>query len=192
MLAILMAFSRIPSDDSWVVTATVLSSLLFSSNDVFVAILRLVFGAVRLLNSSSSPLSSSIRDSSVDVFVIIRRLMFCALKLLDSSLSSSSTSILDSLAIEFCCVGASATARLPSICELPLLAATVAACIARLFPESESGEIGRSFTPVVLPTLLLYFRFPMFLQHFSQLPLRVPRSAARIFGLDAQILLELS
>ena len=36
LLAILIAFSRIPSSDSWVVTAIVLSSPLFSSDGVFV------------------------------------------------------------------------------------------------------------------------------------------------------------
>ena len=86
MLAILIAFSRITSDDSWAVTATTLSSLLFSSNDVFVTILRLVFGSVELLDSSLSFPSSSSCDSSIDAFVIIRLLMFCAFELLNSSL----------------------------------------------------------------------------------------------------------
>ena len=77
-----MAFSRIPSNDSWVVTATVFSSLVFSSNDVFAAVRRRTSEFI----SFFSP-SSSIRDSSVDVLVIVRRLMFCAFELLDSSLS---------------------------------------------------------------------------------------------------------
>ena len=68
-------------------------------------------------------------------FVIIRLLMFCAFELLNSYLSSSSTSILNP----------SATARLLSICELPLLATAVTAFIARLFLGSESGGIGTSF-----------------------------------------------
>ena len=53
--------------------------------------------------------------------------------------------MLDPPAIEFCCVGISATARLPSICELLLLAATVATFIARLYLRSESGGIGIFF-----------------------------------------------
>ena len=68
-------------------------------------------------------------------FVIIRLLMFCAFELLNSYLSSSSTSTLNP----------SATARLLSICELPLLATAVTAFIARLFLGSESGGIGTSF-----------------------------------------------
>ena len=47
-------------------------------------------------------------------------------------LSSHPTSILDSSAIEFCCVGVSTTARLLSICELPLLATALAAFIAQV------------------------------------------------------------
>ena len=54
MLAILMAFSRIPSNNSKVATATVVLSHLFSSNDVFVVIRRLVFRAVELLDKSLS------------------------------------------------------------------------------------------------------------------------------------------
>ena len=69
--------------------------------------------------------------------------MFCAFELLDSPLSSSSTFILDPAAIEFCCVGVSATARKLSICEL--LATTVVASIARLFLGSGSDVIGMSF-----------------------------------------------
>ena len=160
--AIPVAFSRIPSDDSWVVTANVFSSLLFSRNDVLVAIRRLVVDSVELLNSSPSSPSSSIRDSSVDVFVTIRRQMFCAFELLDSSLSS--TSILDPSAIEFCCVGVSATARLPSICELLLLAATVAAFIARLFLGSESSGLGMSFNSCVTSSPLLTFHSTSFQQ----------------------------
>ena len=68
-------------------------------------------------------------------FVIIRLLLFCAFELLNSYLSSSSTSILNP----------SATARLLSICELPLLATAVTAFIGRLFLGSESGGIGTSF-----------------------------------------------
>ena len=75
--------------------------------------------------------------------------MFCAFELLDSFLSSPSTSIHDS----------SATARLLSICELPLLATAAAAFSARLFVGSESGGISTSFnscgavnSPAVLPT----------------------------------------
>ena len=92
--------------------------------------------------------------------------MFCAFELLDSSLSSSSTSILDSPAIEFYCIGVPATARLPSIYDLLLLAATVAAFIARLFLGSESSGIdmsvnsyGTANSPAVLPisSLLLTF-----------------------------------
>ena len=62
-------------------------------------------------------------------------LTFCAFELLNSSLSPPSTSSLDS----------SATARLLSICELPLPAAAVTAFLARLFLGSESGGIGTSF-----------------------------------------------
>ena len=64
--------------------------------------------------------SPSIRDSSISVLLVIRRLIFCAVKILHSFLSSSSTSIFDSSVFEFCCIGDSATARLFSICGLPL------------------------------------------------------------------------
>ena len=69
MLAILVAFSRIPSNDSWVVTSIVVLSLFLPSNDVFVVNRRPVFGAVKLLDSSLSllprhplltPLSSNV------------------------------------------------------------------------------------------------------------------------------------
>ena len=109
-------------------------------------------------------------DSPINVFVFIRLLMFYAFELLNSSLSSSSTSILDS----------SATARLPSICELPLLATAVTAFIARLGLESESGGIGTSSgscgaanSPAVLPTssllltLSLYFFCDCLAQHLA-------------------------
>ena len=96
--------------------------------------------------------------------------MFCAFELLDSFLSSPSTSIHDS----------SATARLLSICELPLLATAAAAFSARLFVGSESGGISTSFnscgavySPAVLPTssrllafLCAFFR-DCLVQHLS-------------------------
>ena len=165
MHAILMAFSRIPSGDSWVVTATVLSSPLLPSGDVFVAIIRLVFGSVERLDCSHSFPSSSTCDSSLGVFVIIRLLMFCAFELLDSSLSSPSTSTLDSSAIELCCVGVSATARLLSIYELPVR--NCSRCFhCASFSRSESGGIGTSFdscgianSPAALPTSSLLLAF---------------------------------
>ena len=159
MLAILVALSRIPSNDSWVVTATVVSSLLFSSDDVFVEIRRLVFGAVEQT---------------------------------DSFLSSPSTSILVSSVINFAVSASLRLPRLPSICELPLLAAAAAAFMTRLFLGSESGGIGTSFnscgagnSPAVLliSSLLLTISLYFFL--------RLQRSTPVFFDPNAQILLEL-
>ena len=104
---------------------------------------RLVVGTVELLNSSPFSPSSSILDSSIDVVVIVRRLMFCAFANFWIRLSLlPRRPFLNRLPSNFAVV--SATARLPSICELLLLAATVAAFIARLFLGSESGGIGMS------------------------------------------------
>ena len=100
----------------------------------------------------------------VDVFVIIRRLMFCAFELLDSYLPPRRPFL--TRAIEICCVDASSTARLPSVCELLLLAATVAAFIARLLLGSESGGLRMSFyscgtvnSPAVLSITSLLLTF---------------------------------
>ena len=116
MLAILMAFSRIPSDDSWVVTATALSSLLLSSNDVFVAIRCLVFGSVELLDSSLS-------------FPSLTRLPLHG--------------------------------YFPSVsCHCSQLMSLLSSHVS--FSGLNQGKLARLSTPVVLPTLLLYFRFPLF------------------------------
>ena len=50
-LAILMAFSRIRSNDSWVPIATVFSSLMYSADDVLVVIRRHIFGTADIQNS---------------------------------------------------------------------------------------------------------------------------------------------
>ena len=96
-------------------------------------------------------------------------------------------------AIELCCVGVSATARLLSICELLLLPTAVAAFTARLFLGSESGGIGTSFF-----RLLWYCQLSCctsdFLPSsdvFSLLLLRSPRSTTLFLDPSAQILLEL-
>ena len=157
-----------------------------------------MFVSVKLLNFPLSFLSSSICDSSLDVFVIRRLLMFCAFELLDSSLFPPSTSILDSSAIELCCVGVSATARLLSICELPLPTTAVAAFIARLFLGSESGGIGTSFdscgianSPAALPTsslLLTFLSTPFAIASFNTSVLQALRDPSGVVWRQTWIL----
>ena len=141
MFAILMAFSRIPSNDSWVVTATVVSSLFVLFQQCF------------RRNSSSG-----IRCCRTSEFVSLLRHPFvpCFRHSSDvlcfrtsGRLSRSCHRRLPSIF----CVGVSATARLPSICELPLLAAAVAAFMTRLFLGSESSGIGTSFNSSGLAVL---------------------------------------
>ena len=108
-------------------------------------------------------------------FVAILRLVFGSVELLDSSFSSPSTSIPDSSATELRCVGVSATARLLSIGELPLLATAVAAFIAHLF----SGSARLANSPAALPTsslLLTFFSTSFAIASFNTAILRSKRS----------------